>query len=159
MSPSFHFGREQYELVRGSRQTLFAYLESMQPADLCKEIPGFGKGSIRNLLVHCVNTYNFWIGECALGIPAVPIEAAGVTTMNGIQELYDKVDSMLLAFFDEVEDGNQSEFNFYLGGNKTSAPAIKLFSHGITHEYHHKGQILTMSRQLGYTPVDSDIMR
>ena len=39
------------------------------------------------------------------------------------------------------------------------ANPFKLFTHVITHEFHHQGQILPMSRQLGYIPVDTDVMR
>ncbi len=36
---------------------------------------------------------------------------------------------------------------------------MHLYTHVITHEFHHKGQILTMSRLLGYIPVDTDVIR
>ncbi len=36
---------------------------------------------------------------------------------------------------------------------------LQLFTHVITHEFHHKGQIMSLSRHLGYTPVDADIIR
>jgi uncharacterized damage-inducible protein DinB len=36
----------------------------------------------------------------------------------------------------------------------------KLLMHTITHEFHHKGQIVTMARQMGYDEIpDSDIFR
>ncbi len=39
------------------------------------------------------------------------------------------------------------------------ANPLKLFTHVITHEFHHKGQILSLSRHLGYVRVDTDIIR
>ena len=36
---------------------------------------------------------------------------------------------------------------------------LQLFTHTITHEFHHKGQVMSMSRLLGYVPVDADIIR
>ena len=36
---------------------------------------------------------------------------------------------------------------------------LQLFTHTITHEFHHKGQVLSMSRLLGYVPVDTDVIR
>nr|WP_261382294.1 DinB family protein [Mucilaginibacter achroorhodeus] len=36
---------------------------------------------------------------------------------------------------------------------------LELFTHVITHEFHHKGQLVNMSRQLGYIPVDTDVIR
>lgn len=34
----------------------------------------------------------------------------------------------------------------------------KLFMHTVTHEYHHKGQIMAMARQLGYKPPNTDVL-
>jgi uncharacterized damage-inducible protein DinB len=36
---------------------------------------------------------------------------------------------------------------------------LQLYTHVITHEFHHKGQMLSMSRILGYIPVDTDAIR
>ncbi|RSK47607.1 hypothetical protein EI291_14730 [Hymenobacter rigui] len=36
---------------------------------------------------------------------------------------------------------------------------LHVFTHIIRHEFHHKGQMLNMSRQLGCTPVDTDAIR
>ncbi|HEX8506591.1 MAG TPA: DinB family protein [Hymenobacter sp.] len=36
---------------------------------------------------------------------------------------------------------------------------LQLFPHVITHEFHHKGQILSMSRLLGHVPVDTGAIR
>ena len=40
----------------------------------------------------------------------------------------------------------------------TATPAA-LFTHVITHEFHHKGQIASMSRHLGYLPPDTAVLR
>ncbi len=34
----------------------------------------------------------------------------------------------------------------------------QLLFHSVTHEYHHKGQIVTMIRMLGYTPNNTDVL-
>ncbi|MFI5159066.1 MAG: DinB family protein [Sphingobacteriales bacterium] len=44
------------------------------------------------------------------------------------------------------------------GSGLTRSP-FELFTHVTTHEFHHKGQVVSMSRQLGYTPVDTDVIR
>lgn len=48
---------------------------------------------------------------------------------------------------------------YKLEGVERHVTSLELFSHVITHEYHHKGQVLSISRHLGYTPVDTDIIR
>jgi uncharacterized damage-inducible protein DinB len=57
---------------------------------------------------------------------------------------------------EQQEDGF---FTITIKDGPERVDGFKLFTHTITHEFHHKGQILTLSRQLGYTPVDTDIMR
>jgi uncharacterized damage-inducible protein DinB len=155
----YQYARSQYEFVLSSRKSLLGFCSTLKTEDLLRENGNFGKGSIRNLLVHCVNTYDFWIGECALGIVSIQIEPVTINSMDEIVLLYQKVDAMMHQFFNAVQHREQLDFTFFLGGEETTEPGLKLFSHVITHEYHHKGQILSMSRHLGYTPVDTDIMR
>ncbi|TKC09723.1 DinB family protein [Pedobacter frigoris] len=37
--------------------------------------------------------------------------------------------------------------------------AYGIFTDVITHEFHHKGQAMTMARLLGHIPPDTDVMR
>ncbi len=34
-----------------------------------------------------------------------------------------------------------------------------LFTHTVTHEFHHKGQVVAMGRLLGYPPPETDLFR
>jgi uncharacterized damage-inducible protein DinB len=51
----------QYEGVQGARGVLLDYCETLAPEDFTRELKDFGRGSIRNLLVHTVNTYRYWL--------------------------------------------------------------------------------------------------
>jgi uncharacterized damage-inducible protein DinB len=42
---------------------------------------------------------------------------------------------------------------------QVSATPLQLFTHLLTHEFHHKGQIMTMCRLLGHIPPDTDVIR
>ncbi|MNY69859.1 DinB family protein [compost metagenome] len=64
----------------------------------------------------------------------------------------------MLEFISKMDDF-EDEIVYEVQNIKNSAKPFKVFTHVITHEYHHKGQILSLSRHLGYTPVDTDIMR
>ena len=52
---------QQYEGVQGARGVLLDYCETLAPEDFTRELKDFGRGSIRNLLVHNVNTYRYWL--------------------------------------------------------------------------------------------------
>ena len=56
----------QYEFVKSSRKVLLEYCKTLSDKDFVIENSTFGRGSIRNLLVHIGNTYEFWIGSESL---------------------------------------------------------------------------------------------
>ena len=72
---------------------------------------------------------------------------------NEVNILVDK----FLNFFSDRNTPVEGEI-FWLKRNQTETP-LSLFTHVTTHEFHHKGQIMTMSRLLGYTPPDADVIR
>ncbi|RZK68975.1 MAG: hypothetical protein EOO92_22520, partial [Pedobacter sp.] len=45
------------------------------------------------------------------------------------------------------------------GQGRVDTTVTSLFTHVITHEFHHKGQIMSMMRLIGYIPPDADIIR
>ena len=78
-------------------------------------------------------------------------------TVTDIVELFDIVDIFMNEFILLIAEKKLIEYK--VNEIKNTAAPFKLFSHVITHEFHHKGQILSVSRHLGYLPVDTDIMR
>ncbi|MES2649091.1 MAG: DinB family protein [Bacteroidota bacterium] len=160
MENLFDYTREQYEHVCQSREVLFNYCRMIDAAHMILENSSFGRGgSIRNLLVHVANTYEYWIGECALHRSISFTPYSSIKSMDEIDCLFIVIDKMMYAFIETFKDPQVSQVSYNLNGLEESAGAFKLFTHVITHEFHHKGQILSISRHLGYTPVDTDIMR
>lgn len=153
------YTRKQYTYVQESRTILFDYCKTISTENFIKENSSFGRGgSIRNLLVHIANTYEFWIAKLALGREVVFAEFEENKTIQDVISVFDDVDFFMGEFIGYIDDGGDN-IEFELNGVKRSEEPIKLFSHVITHEYHHKGQILSVSRHLGYIPVDTDIIR
>lgn len=150
--------RQQYALIRDARGVLLAYCAELAPNHFLYENDGFGRGgSVRNLLVHIANTYELWIGHRALKRAPFFTTYDSVQTAEDAMFLFDSVDQLMEDFFDHLED--TEEVNFDVNGTTRKAPRTRLYTHVITHEFHHKGQILSVTRQLGYTPVDTDVMR
>jgi uncharacterized damage-inducible protein DinB len=153
------YTREQYNYVKESRNVLFEYCKTISPEDFINQNTSFGRGgSMRNLLVHIANTYEYWIANLALKKNLKPAEYEDNLTIQEVILLFDSVDIFMEEFILEMNLSDR-EIVYEIQGSKNSASALKFFSHVITHEYHHKGQILSLSRHLGYIPVDTDIMR
>ncbi|WP_343696852.1 DinB family protein [Flavobacterium sp.] len=150
------YTREQYQYVKGSRNVLFEYCETISAEDFVNQNSSFGRGgSIRNLLVHIANTYEYWIANFALKKNRIYAEYENYKTIKEVKLLFEIVDDFMEEFISQIDQIK----DFEIQNTQNTAKPLQLFSHVITHEYHHKGQILSLSRHLGYTPVDTDIMR
>jgi uncharacterized damage-inducible protein DinB len=160
MEAVFNYANEQYKLVKESRQTLFDFCNILDPPDLVTENSSFGRGgSARNLLVHIANTYEFWIGNCALKKNIVFTTYASKNTLNDIRSLFDDIDLLMNDFLELFFKKGIDQVSYEIKGIRNTATSFKIFTHVITHEFHHKGQILSLCRHFGYTPADTDIMR
>ena len=160
MKSTSSFLKSQYELVQQSRKVLFDYCEKISEKEFVAENTAFGRGgSIRNLLIHIANTYEFWIVKNALKKEKIFTEYSSKSTIKEIRPLFDSIDVEVYEFISRLKSLELDQIQFEFNGTKQITTPLELFTHAITHEFHHKGQILTLSRHLGYVPVDTDVMR
>jgi uncharacterized damage-inducible protein DinB len=151
---------EQYKLIQESRHIVLNYCADLPPTDFVKEIEHFGRGSIRNTLVHIANVYEFWIGKFSLGTVKVFTEINEVKTAQEIRALISNIDVMVETFLEKYKLCINDPIIGVVPVLKTQKEysALTLITHVITHEFHHKGQVMTMGRILGYTPPDADVI-
>lgn len=150
----------QYEFVKGSRAVLLDYCDTLLPMHFTAETTGFGRGgSIRNLLVHNGHVYRYWIGAHALGREMEYPEYTDIMTVQDCRVFYASVNDLLGEFISRFGDLPTAALSSTRDNRTTSTTTLEVFTHVITHEFHHKGQMLSISRSLGYTPPDTDIIR
>ncbi len=152
--------RSQYNQIRSAREVLLDYCATLSPEDFVRQGPGFGKGgSVRHLLVHNIHCYEHWIARQALQMDRPFTVADAIHSVEECREVFRQIDDLMVLFLDQLEEKEDGLFTMTIHDHPEQVDGFKVFTHTITHEFHHKGQILTLSRQLGYTPVDTDIMR
>jgi uncharacterized damage-inducible protein DinB len=153
--------KSQYELVKSARHALFTYCKSMSQNDLFKKVDTFNDNCIIDLLVHNVNTYISWIGNLGLDAGKAFYNGDDIKNFDEIEQLFAEVDQLVSDFLEKYKNNYEQPFAKTLAhkGIDVTVTPLQLFTHVITHEFHHKGQMLTMSRMLGYTPVDTDAIR
>lgn len=151
--------QKQYELVKSSREVLLEYCKTLSAKDFLIENSTFGRGSIRNLLVHIGNTYEFWIGRHSLNKDIKFTEYTSIENAQEAEDFFLYIDSLLEEFINVYSEKSMIDIEINIDDKIVTATPLKLFAHVITHEFHHKGQVLSLSRHLGYVPVDTDIMR
>jgi uncharacterized damage-inducible protein DinB len=156
----FTYAKQQYGFVCHAREVLLNYCKTISNSDFLKENISFSRGgSIRNLLVHVANTYEFWIGKCALERTVVFTDYGSKQNIQEITNFFGSINILMAEFIESQQGPKINGINYVINGVRNSAEPFLIFTHVITHEFHHKGQVLSLSRHLGYTPVDTDIMR
>ncbi len=152
--------KEQYKLVKSSREVLLGFCESITPGDLTKENESFNKSTIIELLLHIANTYVFWLKRFAAGEEMEYFKTENIITVEEVRKAFAESDRIVETFLKKFTDpGSPIEGEIFWLKKKMTFTVLELFTHLITHEFHHKGQIMTMSRILGNAPVDADIIR
>lgn len=149
----------QYDMVTDAREALLDYCDQLTGGDFVMTNSSFGRGSIRNLLVHTGTTYQYWIGQHALNREMEYPAYESIETLKQCRSFFDTIDELISEFLQQFSNAYFHSLSFSINNNDISVTPLKLFTHVITHEFHHKGQILSLSRHLGYTPVDTDIVR
>ena len=149
----------QYEWIRRTREPLFLYCENMSQSDYVKELESFGGDSIRSLHVHVANCYRVWLGRRGLGQSLPAISTDSVSSVQEMRQLFKKIDDLVQEFLHTFEGKwDHTVHVSFAEGETAEISALWLFTHTLTHEFHHKGQIVKIGRQLGYIPPDTDLI-
>lgn len=152
--------KQQYELVKSARAALLSYLDTIPFERLKEPQSTYSNKDICYLLAHNASVYVHWLVNFARQKNVVLFDANDLKTMLEIRLMYEQVDIEVAVFLDEFKDAETLVEQFIKSKNDTlTTSVLQLFTHVITHEFHHKGQVLNITRQLGFTPVDTDIIR
>ena len=150
--------QKQYALVKLSREAVFSFIETRLGADLNTPVAAFDDKSIRHLLEHTASCYLNWLAYFALQQPAGSIKDRGFTTMPQIRQLYRQVDDTVAEFLEKFKETIDLPIKgVHNACGQVIATPLEVLTHVMTHEFHHKGQILSMCRLLGCPPPDTDI--
>lgn len=112
------------------------------------------------MYVHIANTYIAWAGNFALKDSSPYLDQDKPLNIIQLQNLFTQVDEIMHRFITHfATDPIQAVKGYKWPEKYIATDAYSIFTHIITHEFHHKGQAMTMARLLGHTPPDTDVMR
>ena len=151
---------KQYALVKDSRKVVFQFLQQQVNDKINTPLETFNSKTIAYLYLHIANTYIAWAGNFALGDSMEYYDQEETAELARIQAIFKKKDEMMHRFSYQFTDHPLTAVKGYKWPEKyIETDAFSIFTHVITHEFHHKGQAMTMARLLGHVPPDTDIMR
>lgn len=156
--------QNQYEWVRQTRGSLLDFCSELDPDDFTRQ-NGFGFQSVRDTLIHIADCYNAWLGSFILLETKKPITSKEDLLELGLAEIkvrFEQVDTYVNEVFKVLEHRMDEpilrQIPWREGGESISMTPSKLLMHTITHEFHHKGQIMAMGRLMGYEPPNTDVL-
>lgn len=155
---------DEYKWVKRNRSVLLEQCSNLNENELTKEFD-LGFQSIKKTLVHIAGCYHAWLGSFILEKTETPLltsEEIENMNINDIKQYFIQADE----YFEEIIKEKSIDLNTYIKrsakwkqGNELIEKTVhQLLFHSITHEYHHKGQIVVMIRMLGYTPNNTDVL-
>ncbi|GAB3927893.1 DinB family protein [Mucilaginibacter myungsuensis] len=131
-----------------------------QNVDVNTPVPAFHNKTVGFMLLHVANVYRHWLGNFGMGNGLGYYDDSAPTDIGAIRDAFDDVDDLVNAFFNKF--GNDLDLPIIgtiSGGRQFTFTPTELFTHVITHEFHHKGQAMSMCSLLGHTPPDTDLIR
>lgn len=150
---------EQYELIKRTREALFSYCESIPNEDYVHQLDSFGGASMRDLHIHIADCYLFWIGKQGLHLTEmieIPVQSEAAVTRTVFREVDVIVERFIRTYAGKWNVPVTVDVPWQ--GETAALTPLWLFTHTITHEFHHKGQIVSISRHLGHLPPDTDLV-
>lgn len=161
-SPSYPSARAMITVFanhhEGPRQRMLEFLSTIPMDEFVRPIPSSGGKSLRDILLHIVGANEFWIGLLTRR-PHRRFSNDDYETVDSIIPVFDQTHETVRSFLSGAdEDWFASEITVTPGGEPMQLVPSLATVHMLTHEYHHKGQIVAIARMLGYEPPDTDLL-
>lgn len=170
-----------YEWVKRTREYLFEYTETLPNEIYLQDQPGLPASSLRDIHAHVANMYEWFVGRFYMEIEpyqqllsALPPEEVAthearveaiialesaetlrVTDVAAMRAKFREVDALVeraLETFDRLDEPFEIT---KASGRKDVVTQRWLMMAQITHEFHHKGQMLAYGRELGFPLPDN----
>jgi uncharacterized damage-inducible protein DinB len=138
--------------------TVTDHIETIPREQFVKDVPGFGFSTLQRQLVHVFNCEGLWI-HALQGLEYDDCNPSACPTIDEVKHLRQQVSKGTSDYLSRITDrqlNTDTELRFPDGDIVVRTPALVLH-HVFTHAFHHKGQMVTMCRALGYPAPDTDL--
>jgi len=148
-----------YEYNRWANGRTLDAVEKLDPAAFLKNL-GNSFASIHATLVHIAGAEWAWLRRWHGDSPS-KLPTGDFPTVASLRERFQALDREREAFLAGItEERLQQPFEYKdLAGNAMRLPLVQSMQHVVNHGTYHRGQITTMLRQLGATPIGTDMSR
>ena len=148
----------QYQFILVSRNALFDYCDGIDTDKLLTPLASFNNESMISQMTHVANCYIFWLSHYAMQEHHSFFKDEDQHDLNAVKQAFAQVDILMNEFLNRFSTVLDVPVTLPRKGDMVTTTPLQVFTHVTTHEFHHKGQSVNMSRQLGYIPVDTDVI-
>jgi uncharacterized damage-inducible protein DinB len=138
---------------------LFEVLSSLPDDHYAKDMNS-SHGGIHGTLIHMVGAEKIWL-ERFKGAPQPPLSQNPPRSLAELMKIWETVGYDMAHWLGSMTDKKLTE-SFTaktLSGDTFTNTFIQALQHVVNHSSYHRGQIVTMMRQLGAKPPSTDLIR
>ena len=133
--------------------------EKVDPAKLQKDL-GTSFGSLHGTLVHIYGAQFVWLGRWKGATPSGLPKVDEISNLAELKTRWQKLRVEFREFLNsKSEEQLQQVFSYKdLKGKEWSEPLYQQIQHVLFHSMYHRGQVVTLLRQLGEIPPQTDLI-
>lgn len=151
--------RDLFAYDRWANRRILDAALALPPEDFDRDL-GSSFPSVRATLAHLLASdwiwLERWLGRSPTGVP----EDWDLATGAAIGSRWREVEAAVKGFVEALTEADLERVVDYrnTAGTPYSAPLGHLLRHVVNHSTYHRGQVVTMLRQLGATPPSTDLV-
>ncbi|MGD8495185.1 MAG: DinB family protein [Gemmatimonadales bacterium] len=152
--------RELFAYDRWASRRILDAVSRLTPEEFDRDL-GSSHPSVRATLAHLLAAnwvwLERWLGRSPSGLPDAGWD---VGTLEALRAKWADVERARRAFVDGLADGDLERPLAYrnTGGEPFEQPLWQTLRHAVNHASYHRGQVVTMLRQLGAEAVSTDLV-
>jgi len=149
-----------YEYNAWANGRVLRAVEPLAPEMFLKDLKN-SFPSVRDTLAHILGAEWIWLRRWHGESPSQILPAADFPSLASLKERFAALETERHAFLEGLTEKRLTQSFDYkdTAGNAHSLRLVQSLQHLVNHGTYHRGQITTMLRQLGATPVSTDMSR
>jgi uncharacterized damage-inducible protein DinB len=151
--------RDLFEYNRWANRRTREAIAGVSPAQFTQEVGG-SYGSLRNTVAHLVSSEWVWLRRWKGSSPAAPPFQPGELTLENLASRWEPIERETQEFVQSLAGENLEDVVNYSNtrGQPFAEPLWQQLQHMVNHSSYHRGQIVTLVRQLGAEPIGTDLI-
>jgi uncharacterized damage-inducible protein DinB len=148
-----------FEYNRWANRRTREAVSRVSPEQFTRAIGG-SYGSLRDTLAHLIAAEWVWVRRWKGTSPTAPPFPSDSLTLENLESNWQPIELETKAFVDSLTAASLDQVIHYstTRGQPFAEPLSQQLQHVVNHSSYHRGQIVTLLRQLGAEPLGTDLI-